>query len=249
LLTRTTEIARDLEIVVNRLASHRSARLEPRIDETLQNIGSHVGDNTSAGSAPLGENRINGRMVNGFPGRPTNSTRTWRFGQITAGTSLQPSAAAASTPSVPTVSITSNLRSRGLPLEERDRTLSSTGAAMAEQDGDADNRSYLVRRRLTADGDEQVHNISLSASDSDDGDNPGIPPVTFNPEYLNRRAVASRISQTVSRNMPPSSSPMRSLGSPNGIRPSRVHPAINDEAMPEVPNRRRGWCKPYCQFH
>jgi hypothetical protein len=102
----------------------------------------------------------------------------------------------------------------------------------------ADNRSYLVRRRLNADGDELVHNISLSDWDEDD-------------LFAWLRPARERISD-------PAISPRPSRGtgrtSDGGIYFSQRSGSPTNQMQPDAPRRRRGWgaslsLRPCCWFH
>jgi hypothetical protein len=255
-LSRTTEIARDLETAVNRLASHRAARLERRTNETLRNATS---DNHN-GTAPAIEGRVRGHIGDQIPNRPTNNTsaRAYNYGQISElirTVSSEPEDAAPSNSNVSTVTTTLGPRSRRLFREDPDRLLSGSAGTAAERARDADNRNYLVRRRLNADGDEHVHNIHLMDWD-DDSDDPMewlMPPLTSHAHnHLDARILPSRVLRNMST-LSPSVRSYRGSGPPRGHGPSQGADYIVDDIMhestsPEMPRRRRGWGKSGCSL-
>lgn len=254
-LSRTTEIARELETAVNRLASHRAARLERRTNETLRNATS---DNHN-GAASAIEGRVIGHINDQVPNRPTNSTsaRTFRYGQIAElirTASSEPEDAALSNPNVSTVTTTLGPRSRRLFREDPDR-LSGSARTGVERVRDVDNWNYIVRRRLNADGDEHVHNIR-SMDWNDDSDDPMewlMPPLTsHNHNHLDDRILPSRVLRNMSTLSPSvrsyrGSGPSRSHGSSQGAD-YIVDDIMHESTSQEAPRRRRGWGKSGCSL-
>jgi hypothetical protein len=249
-LSRTTEIARDLETAVNRLASHRAARLEQRTNEVSRNATS----NNHNGATPAIEGRVSGHIGDQIPNRPTNSTsaRTFRYGQIAE---LIRTASSEPEDAAPSVTTTLGPRSRRLFREDPDRPLSGSARTAAERARDPDNRNYLVRRRLNADGDEHVHNIHSMDWD-DDSDDPMewlMPPLTSHAHnHLDARILPSRVSRNISP-LSPSVRSYRGSGPPRGHGSSQGADYIVDDIMhesiaPEVPRRRRGWGKSGCSL-
>lgn len=175
-LNRTTEIARDLENAVNRLASHRAARL---VDEALRSARPLARDSNTAAGLQAHEDRAGGHMIGSLPSRSTDTERRRSFGQTIGGMGLQlrePSEHGGTAPSDPNIStVTTTLVPR--PPQPSHEGLDRPATEQASQ---ADNRSYLIRRRLNADGDEQIHNINLMNWDSendetDDGVTESVP--------------------------------------------------------------------------
>jgi hypothetical protein len=247
-LSRTTEMARDLETAVNRLAAHRATGLEQRVNEALRNARSLVG-NSNSGAAPANEGRTGGHLDSQIPNRPTNNARTWRFGSAPSGSED----ATLSNHNVSTATTTVGPRPRRLFREDHERPLSSSAATAAEQAREADNRSYLIRRRLNADGDEQIHNIHSMDAD-DDTDDPMewlMPPLISQDQ---NRPDAQITASRVSRNMSPFSHTVRSYhgsGIPRDYRSSHYQvDDMHELTAPEAPRRRRGWGKSSCSsFH
>lgn len=243
-LSRTTEIARDLESAMDRIASH-TARLEQRTNQALPNASSLVSNNISGGAAQTNEDTASDRIVVSIPSRPANSTRRWRFGQTAGGTDLQlPGASELANATQPnpiesTVSTTLGPRPRRIPRDERD-SVSSAGTA---HEREVDHRNYIIRRRLNADGDEQVHSLTMTHWD-DDPMEWLMPPVTVPAQDHQDAQVAV---STVSRN--PSSYSSTRLHSGQGPEIgygsyTRADPDdVSESTPPDVPRRRRGWGK------
>jgi len=252
-LSRTTEIARDLETAVNRLASNRAARLEQRAGEALRNTTS---DNHNR-AAPAIESRVNGHIGDQISNRPTNSmsAQAFRYGAISElirTTSSEPEDAALSNPNVTT---TLDPRSRRLFREDPDRPLSGPARTAGERARDVDHRNYLVRRRLNADGDEHVHNIH-SMNWDDDSDDPMewlMPPLTPRAHnYLDAQILPSRVLRNMS-SLSPSVRSYHGSGPPRGHGSSQGADYIVDDIMhestaSEMPRRRRGWGKFGCSY-
>lgn len=245
-LSRTAEMTRDLEAAVNRLAFHRAARLEQRVNEAIRNAGRLASDNNSGGTQG-DEGRVNNHMASLLPGRSTYSTRRRRFGQTIGGMDHESSEFANATPSnpnVPTVATNFGPRPQRLPRDERDRPLSNSAGIAVEQPSETDNRSYLIRRRLNADGDEQVHNINLMDWDASES---SMPPTPFQArDDLDVRILTPRVTRHIS----PFSSSMTSYpgpGPPGGYGlppgPDRSIGAMHESTVPEAEGRRRNWGK------
>jgi hypothetical protein len=220
-LNRTSEIARDLETAMNRMASQRAARLEQRANEAVLNAGSRATDNNSGGGGGglANEDMVGTHMISQFPGRSANATRRWRFGQATDGTGQLPASAGPADMSHNSSAGSNPIYPPPRPVlhDERDSSSSSSVAAAIEQAREANNRSYLVRRRLNADGDEQVHNIEMMHWDEDDPMEWLMPPMNRpnthdHPEALTAASMVSR----------------------------------NELSRVVVPRRRRGWGESSC---
>jgi hypothetical protein len=243
-LSRTAEMTRDLETAVNRLAVHRAARLEQRVYEAIRNAGRLASDSNSGG-AQGDESRVNSHMTSLLPA--TNSTRRWRSRQTIGGVDHEPSEFANATPSNPSVrTVATNFgpRPQRLPHEELDRPLSNSAGMAAEQPGETDNRSYLIRRRLNADGDEQVHNINLMDWDASESSMPTTP---FHArDDLDARVPTPRVTRHISpfsssMTSYPGPGPPGSYGLPRG--PDRSINAMHESTVPEAQRRRRNWGK------
>lgn len=235
-LSRTAEMARDLEAVMNRITSQRAARLEQRANEALPNASSRSSYSSSGGGAQANEGRVSNHMDIPFPPIPTNSRRRWRFGQNAGGTGLQsPAPPELADTTNPDVSTVSTARQRRVIRNGRNIPSSSSAATAADPAGEVDNRSYLIRRRWNADGDELVHNLNLSHWNDDDSMEWFMPPTNFPAhDYPDARNAASRVSQ----NMSPFSS-----SSGSGPPGDQVVNAMPESTTSDVPRRPQGWAR------
>lgn len=220
-LSRTVEIARDLQGMTNLLRLRGAELLERSrarmgVSEHSPSANSNPSP-SSFGRAIEFEGRVSTRMP------PTRLRRT-RIGQATSEADGVPEHAD-STPPRPSV------RSIAPTINARLRQILGGG-------------DYLVRRRLNADGEEQVHNINLSdlVDDHEMGwPRPSIPPnAQGQPETRNRS-----LPYVVSRNMPPPPPPppMRAYPGPRFSRVNTSQPTTDESLgfQSSIRTRRRGW--------
>jgi hypothetical protein len=212
-LSRTVEIARELQGMTSLLRSRGTELLE-RSQARMGVIGSSRSINSNSDVNGSGIGRavgIEGRVSTQMP--TVRPTRLRRF-RTQVPNEVEPGVpehtdSTLSHPSVRSIASTLDV--------QLNRVLSANGA-----DG-ADGRTYLTRRRLNADGEEEVHNIRLSNLVGDEMEWPmrSIPPMNLaaqgQPETRSRNLPSA-----VLRNIPP---PLPPMGTYTGPRYSRVNPS------------------------
>lgn len=253
-----SESVRDIENSMVELAAARAANLDRVMEPNRARVRSNERPR-SAGSSRVGgsdaPNTLNlyddDTFISMFPHRPSAGTRRWRFqvGDSTTspGTDIHPPALAdrwdaSASSDVPSAASTITRLSRLLPMPHAVPLPNTNETASSERNA-LDNISYTVRRRLDADGDEQIHNlnpIDWEENDATDWLMPRVDPtIDQGPNREPRTATRTRPRYA-----------MFSMGSRQSPGPTRT-PALNyatNNSIPEPtaveaqgPRRRRGW--------